>query len=184
MSAHVYHQMYFHIVWSTKDRLPFIVDDVREWLVKRVASEACKRNAEVLACNAMPDHVHLFVSLPPTVTPATFVGEVKGTVSHAFHRKYGDTRFLKWQMGYSILTLRKNEQEIVTRYIEDQQLRHGTGKYGPPWNPSTNLRKRPEKARSFPINLQIQNTSNQPSPIHGAFKRQAARLRAAFRAAQ
>jgi REP element-mobilizing transposase RayT len=58
MSAHVYHQMYFHIVWSTKDRLPFIVDDVREWLVKRVASEACKRNAEVLACNAMPDHVH------------------------------------------------------------------------------------------------------------------------------
>ena len=128
MSAHVYHQMYFHIVWSTKDRMPFIAEEVREWLVERVKNEACRRSAEVLACNAMPDHVHLFVSLPPTVTPATFVGEIEGAVSHAFHREYGAARFLKWQTGYSILTLRKNEQEIVSGYIQDQQLRHGTGK--------------------------------------------------------
>ena len=127
MSAHVYHQIYFHIVWSTKDRLPFIADEVREWLVKRVESEARKRMAEVLACNAMPDHVHLLVSLPPTVAPATFVGEVKGVVSHAFHREYGETRFLKWQTGYSIHTLRKNEQHIVVRYIQDQQIRHKAG---------------------------------------------------------
>lgn len=135
MSSHVFHQIYFHIVWSTKDRLPFIVEDVREWLVKRVTREACKRNAEVLACNAMPDHVHLFVSLPPTVMPATFVGEVKGTVSHAFHREYGETHFLKWQMGYSIITLRKNEQKIVIRYIEDQQRRHETGNIWPSLEP-------------------------------------------------
>ena len=124
MSAHVYHQIYFHIVWSTKDRMPFITDEVRDWLVERIKDEAGKRMAEVLACNAMPDHVHLLVSLLPTVAPATFIGEVKGVVSHAFHREYGEARFLKWQTGYSIHTLRKNERHIVIRYIEDQQRRH------------------------------------------------------------
>ena len=131
MSAHVYHQLFYHIVWSTKDRLPFITDDVRDWLLERVASEARKRYAIVLACNAMPDHVHLFVSLPPTVTLATFVGEVKGAASHAFGQEYGQVRFLKWQMGYSVTTLRKNEQQIVIRYIEDQQRRHAAGKIWP-----------------------------------------------------
>ena len=135
MSAHVYHQLYYHIVWSTKDRLPFIAEEVREWLVKRVESEARKRLAEVLACNTMPDHVHLLVSLPPTVAPATFVGEVKGVVSHAFHREHGETRFLKWQMGYSIHTLRKNERHIVIHYIEDQQRRHAANDTWPSLEP-------------------------------------------------
>ena len=137
MSAHVYHQLYFHIVWSTKDRLPFIADEVREWVVERIASEARRRYGIVLACNAMPDHVHLFVSLPPTIAPATFVGEVKGAASYAFRREYGEARFLKWQTGYSILTLRKNEQGIVIRYIEDQQLRHASGKIWPSLEPNS-----------------------------------------------
>jgi len=135
MSSHVYHQMYFHIVWSTKDRLPFITDEVREWLVERIVSEARRRYGIVLACNAMPDHVHLFVSLPPTVMPATFVGEVKGAASPAFQREYGTARFLKWQMGYSISTLRKNEQKTVIRYIADQQIRHAIGKIWPSLEP-------------------------------------------------
>jgi len=145
MSAHVYHQMYFHIVWSTKDRLPFIADEVRDWLVEQVKSAASKRNAEVLACNAMPDHVHLFVSLPPTILPATFVGEIKGVVSRAFHREYGEARFLKWQMGYSIHTLRNKEQEIVIRYIEEQQLRHETGKIWPSLEPIDEPPGEPER---------------------------------------
>ncbi|MCW3098952.1 MAG: transposase [Chthonomonadaceae bacterium] len=143
MSSHVYHQMYFHIVWSTKDRLPFIVEEVREWLVDRVEQEARKRLAEVLACNAMPDHVHLFVSLPPTIAPATFIGEVKGAVSHAFHREYGEKHFLKWQMGYSILTLRKNEQQIVIRYIQNQQRRHAANETWPSLEPVDDDDKEP-----------------------------------------
>src|SRR5207244_4343251 len=100
MSSHAFHQLYFHIIWTTKQRIDCIGEDVRDWMIAQIQTEAEKRGANVLACNAMPDHVHLFVNLPPTVLLSTFIGAVKGASSRAFSREYGPSRFLKWQMGY------------------------------------------------------------------------------------
>ena len=77
----------------------------------------------------MPDHVHLLVRLPPTVACKRF--HRPGRRSAASHRVNEEVRpsfKLKWQEGYGALTLRQDEVEKVSRYIDDQEAHHRTGR--------------------------------------------------------
>ena len=129
MASHAFHQLYYHITWSTKHRLPLIEERVRDWLLPCL-SEACeKRQAELIACNAMPDHVHLLVSLPPTACVATFIGQLKGASSRLFKQTHGVNDInLIWQEGYGVVTLRKGETQKVTEYVNNQQEIHAARK--------------------------------------------------------
>jgi len=124
VASHVFHQLYYHFVWATKDRLPLITDDVCEQLIQCV-EEACRqRGVTAIACNAMPDHVHLFVRLEPATGVATFIGEIKGASSYAHNRRFGSRHHLKWQDGYGVVTVRAAETEKVIRYVTNQQTLH------------------------------------------------------------
>lgn len=124
MSSHVFHQLYFHIVWGTKKRLPLIPEDMREPLIHWVEDECRKRKGTALACNAMPDHVHLFVNLPPTVCLSTFIGQVKGASSYACNHHLNTPDKLMWQDGYGAITVRKAESKKIIHYITHQQEIH------------------------------------------------------------
>jgi REP element-mobilizing transposase RayT len=76
----------------------------------------------------MPDHVHLLVRLPPTVRICDFIGQVKGAASHRVNEEIKPKFRLQWQDGYGVLTIRKDELEKVSRYIDNQETHHGTGK--------------------------------------------------------
>ena len=56
--SHSFHQLYYHIVWATKERMPYIVPETKQWLIDKIVEKAMDRGAWVLACNAMPDHIH------------------------------------------------------------------------------------------------------------------------------
>ena len=76
----------------------------------------------------MFDHVHLLVRLSPTATVSEFVGQVKGAAAYRVNRELQPKFRLRWQEGYSVLTLRKDEVEGVSRYIDNQEEHHRTGR--------------------------------------------------------
>jgi putative transposase len=124
MSNCAFWQLYYHVVWTTKCRSPSIPRQLRAWVEDFISTDASKRGAEVLACGAMADHVHVLVALPPTVALASFVGQVKGAASYAFnHLEDNDTR-LEWQEGYGLISLRRADTESVIRYINNQDRIH------------------------------------------------------------
>jgi putative transposase len=108
MLSHVFHQLYYHFVWATHNRLPLITDQMRNSLVKWVEAEARNRGGVPISCYAMPDHVHLLVSLPPTACVSEFI--------------------FAWQEGYGVITVRKAETPKIIRYIEDQPAIHAARK--------------------------------------------------------
>jgi len=93
-------------------------------MVRCIVADAQKRGAIVHACNTMPDHVHLLVSLPPTVFVPTFIDQVKGASAHIYNREFGARHPLKWQKGYGVLTLREQKIDGVIRYIVHQERIH------------------------------------------------------------
>ena len=102
---------------------------IRDWLLLCLAEECPKRQAVLLACNAMPDHVHLFVSLPPTACVSTFIGQIKGASSRLFKLTQNvDDVNLMWQEGYGVVTLRKGESRKVMDYVNNQQEIHAARK--------------------------------------------------------
>ncbi|MBI3097486.1 MAG: IS200/IS605 family transposase [Planctomycetes bacterium] len=122
--AHCFHQLYYHFAWGTQDRLPLIGRTWRPKLLSLLNDEVKKWKGIPLRHNAMPDHVHLLVRLPPTVMLSEFIGKVKGATSFYVNRDIRSKFKLKWQEGYGVLSLRKDEVEKVARYIDDQERHH------------------------------------------------------------
>jgi putative transposase len=72
----------------------------------------------------MPDHAHLLCRLPPTVLIAEFIGQLKGATSFRVNKEIKPRFKLKWQDGYGVLSLRKDEIVKVSRYIDRQEEHH------------------------------------------------------------
>jgi REP element-mobilizing transposase RayT len=115
----VFYRLYFHFVWSTAGRSP-ILDGRIDSVILCVTEAAQRFGGHVLACNDMPDHVHLLVSLPP-IDLAHFIGKVKGGSSFALNQYSLTEEKLSWQDGYGIVSLRASDTESVIRYINEQE---------------------------------------------------------------
>jgi len=100
----------------------------RPRLLTIINEETKKRGGWPIRHNAMPDHVHLLVRLPPSICVSDFIGQVKGATSHRANEEFPETNSLTWQKGYGVLTLRRDELEKVSRYIDNQETHHQTGK--------------------------------------------------------
>lgn len=78
------HQKYvanYHIVFVTRGRCKIFFEEVRRLLKQFIEEETKKHsNWEIYACEIMPEHIHLFVSLDHLTVPAQFVGIVRKTV--------------------------------------------------------------------------------------------------------
>ena len=126
--SHSFHQLYYHFAWATDRRLNAISREWRPRLLEIIHEEAERLNSVPLRHNAMPDHVHLLVRLPPTVLVSDFIGKVKGASSFRANKEIRPGVKLHWQVGYGVVTIRKEEVAIVSRYIDNQEEHHRSGK--------------------------------------------------------
>ncbi len=81
----------------------------------------------VHAIGGIQDHVHLAVSLPPKLAPASFIGEVKGNASHFVNHIIKPDLAFYWQDEYGVLTFGEKNLPAVVRYIHNQEKHHADG---------------------------------------------------------
>jgi putative transposase len=87
MPRNVYWELFYHFVWRTKDSWPMLKPNVQEAAYKFLTHRALTTpEALVHAIGGIEDHVHIAVSLPPTVQLAEWVGDLKGACSHGAFR--------------------------------------------------------------------------------------------------
>jgi REP element-mobilizing transposase RayT len=72
----------------------------------------------------MPDHVHLFVRFPATVSVADFVKEVKGSSSHLITQHINIGEFFKWQGSYAAFTVSEKDIPRIKSYLQHQKEHH------------------------------------------------------------
>ena len=126
--SHAFHQLFYHVIWATHARDPHIHRSWRPQLLQIIDEEARKHGAHPIRRNAMPDHVHLLIRLPPTIALSEFIGLLKGGTSFRANREIKPRFKLVWQEGYGALTLRKDELEKVCHYIDHQEEHHKSGR--------------------------------------------------------
>ena len=114
----------YHIVFAPKYRRRAIYGDIRKD-IGIILRKLCEmKNVEIIEAELCPDHVHMLVSIPPSLSVSQFVGYLKGKSSlmifdkHAnLKYKYGNRHF--WCRGYYVDTVGKNEKKIA-EYIQKQ----------------------------------------------------------------
>ena len=122
--AHTKWECKYHIVFAPKYRRKVIYNQIRAD-IGHILSELCKRKGvEIIEAEAMPDHIHMFVRIPPKYSVSEIMGYLKGKSSlmiferHAnLKYKYGNRHF--WCRGYYVDTVGKNAKKIQ-EYIRNQ----------------------------------------------------------------
>ena len=89
-----YTNLLYHIVFSTKDRIPLIANDFEEELYRYIGGIIRRCGGDLLAANSVADHIHLLFPLPRTITIADLVKEIKTGATKWIHEM--DARRAVW----------------------------------------------------------------------------------------
>jgi putative transposase len=125
----VFRQLYYHVVWATKNREPQVSRQLRPALFQAIEEKLRRLGCMLHALNAMEDHVHVALEIPPARAVSFVVGQMKGASAHAINELRPGS--LYWQDGYGVVTFRRSELETVKSYVATQEERHRLGGLSP-----------------------------------------------------
>jgi len=111
-----------HIVFSTKQRMPLINDEIGPALHAYLAGTARKLDCECFRVGGVQDHVHLALRLASTRTSAKVVSEIK-TASSVWMKQQGIAKFA-WQSGYGLFSVGPADLGALMQYIDGQRQHH------------------------------------------------------------
>nr|WP_309689133.1 IS200/IS605 family transposase [Armatimonas sp.] len=127
-------ESFSHFVWATQYRRALLVGEWEEAAHRCIRAEVMKLGGEVLALNGMPDHVHLLVRLPATVSIAQFANQIKGVSSALLNDlRAENTELFRWQGGYACFSLSRSHLSRVMAYIDNQKHHHANDRIWPEW---------------------------------------------------
>lgn len=110
--------LFYHFIWSTKNRQPFLDDSNKKIIYKSIIAKAVQLSSSVLEINAVEDHIHMLVSASPAIAPATLIGQIKGVSSHLIRRLGWDG--FSWQNEYGVYSVSESDVSNVIEYIQNQ----------------------------------------------------------------
>jgi REP element-mobilizing transposase RayT len=113
-----------HLVWATRNRRPLITEEVERLVYHAISSEATRLGCDVLAIGGMPDHVHLVVTAPATLSVSRLLNQVKGGSSSTIRNHFGTGRFFAWESGYGAFSLSPDHLKAAIAYVQRQKEHH------------------------------------------------------------
>lgn len=124
-----YSQLYIQIVFAVKYRQSLIHESFREQLQKYICGIAEKRNAKIYAVYCMPDHVHIFVSIKPSVSISDLVRDIKRASSMFINEQRWLRGQFQWQEGFGAFSYSNSHINNVVNYIHNQKEHHVRKKF-------------------------------------------------------
>ena len=121
--ANTYTKLIYHLVFSTKERLPLITPELREPLFNYIGGIIRKHRGVLMSAGGIEDHVHLLVNLRASLSVSEHLQEIKGGSSRWINDNNRADRFA-WQTGYGAFTVSESQVPAVRRYIESQEEHH------------------------------------------------------------
>lgn len=116
----------YHMVWIPKYRKKVLTDTVKAEMQKLFTAVAVRNDIQILASEVMPDHIHLFVSAPPRLSPSDVVNMFKGVSARWLRARFPELKEFGdalWTRTYYIGTAGAITTETIRRYIKEQTTR-------------------------------------------------------------
>jgi putative transposase len=116
--------IYFHIVFSTKNRANLIDPEIESDLYSYMAGIIKNRNSRLIIGNGTQNHSHLLVSLDKNERLPDLVGSVKRNTTNWIRSQGGMNSKFQWQDGYSAFSVGYTHLDDVRNYIAGQKEHH------------------------------------------------------------
>lgn len=118
----------YHIVWSVKYRKAVLEGGIDGYLKETLRQIAADKGFVIHTMEVMPEHVHLFVSAHPKLSPSYIVKMLKGISGRKLLMEYPELREQLWKgnlwnSSFYVETVGSISEEAVRKYIERQKTR-------------------------------------------------------------
>jgi len=115
---------YIHIIYSTKNRQPFIRQEYEVELYKYLGGVCKAHDCTPIQVGGHLDHVHILCLLSKRMTIADLLEEVKTDSSKWMKKRAAELKNFYWQDGYGAFSVNPREVDMVTEYIQNQREHH------------------------------------------------------------
>jgi putative transposase len=119
-TRHAIYNINYHLVWCPKYRKPVLIGKVKDIVGKTIKEACAQRGWELMNISIQPDHLHVFLSVPPIFSPMFVVKVLKGATAiraikiHRFAQKF-------WSPSYYVGTAGTVTEQTIQRYIQEQR---------------------------------------------------------------
>jgi REP element-mobilizing transposase RayT len=120
------HEIFIHVMFSTKGRRPTIPDDMKERLWTHMESMCKEHKIGVHAIGGTTNHVHLLLEPPPTLSLEEMVLKLQAESAEWINRQAEN---FVWQDGYGACSISKSKVGRVVKDIQNQEQYHATTTY-------------------------------------------------------
>ena len=117
-------QIYIHVVFAVKGRSNIIGRAWKDELHKYIAGIIKRKEQKSIIVNGMPDHVHAFIGLRPSMALSDLVRDMKNNSSNFINDKRWVKGKFSWQEGYGAFSYSHSQIDTVFQYILNQEQHH------------------------------------------------------------
>ena len=116
--------IFIHLIWSTKNRFPFITKDLKPQLLAFLKQYSIDNSIKIEAVNCVEDHIHILISLGTGQMVAKLVRLQKGASSFWINKNNLSKEKFEWQDSYIALSVSLTSVSKVKQYIANQEEHH------------------------------------------------------------
>ena len=116
--------IYIHLIFSKKERFPFLTRQVRPDLHAYMATVLANLNSPAVLINSVQDHLHILFNMGRTITLAQAVEDAKKSSSKWIKTQGADLTTFAWQSGYGGFSVSESNVPNVANYIRNQEEHH------------------------------------------------------------
>jgi REP element-mobilizing transposase RayT len=122
--ANTYTSLQIHVVFSTKNREPWITPRVEDQVWSYLGGICRAHGVKAQHVGGVDDHVHLLVGFPPTLALSEWMKRLKGESSKWISDELPQMRGFAWQDGYAAFSVGQSQADTTIRYISKQRDHH------------------------------------------------------------
>ena len=119
--------IYIHLVFSTKNRRPYLRDrSLRDSLHGQLGEISKRLDCPPILVGGVEDHIHLLARFGRSISQAEWVKELKRISNQWLKKQDTSFRDFEWQGGYAGFSVSQSNLEQVRDYVARQEEHHRT----------------------------------------------------------
>jgi putative transposase len=120
-------RLFYHIVWTTKNREPLIASEAEDALHHYIRSKSQSLECLTHAIGGMEDHIHIVVSIPPRLSISQYIKIIKGSSARFFNTSLVQDQNFSWQNTYGVFSFGESQIDRAIHYVRNQKQHHAAG---------------------------------------------------------
>ena len=117
-------QIYIHLVFAVQGRQNLLKKENKEELHKYITGIIRNKEQKLIAINSMPDHMHIFIGMKPSIALSDLARDIKNNSSTFITEKRWVRGKFNWQEGFGAFSYGHSQIDAVVKYIQAQEKHH------------------------------------------------------------